>query len=238
MNLQINIDMSNVIASIKRERRRWTQLFDPSTHAEVKESIRREYRSEIRTAEDRQFFDKLVRDVPRLYESPESTIIQVKQAVAEHDIGENALVIAVMASGYQNGLEVYSCLLAAGLNAKLALVGYSTGFYDKTKVFRDGTSMIGKIYVPEWHLEEIAGHSSTVVFVDSVVDSGLTIATIATNLSAKVGISGAMYDTFDGINFESVNNHIKKFVKVPDVEIVTENCKAKQDKAFGELQRA
>jgi hypothetical protein len=166
------------------ERKLWIGLFDPETSQKMKARLKSALRDGTQEEISRHRME--VKTQPTFN-------VNARALLKEARLPKNLTVAAIMTSGYRC-VETYTYLNMIGKAERLVLIGYSSGIWDKSKYFSDGTPMTKRIFITEEDMAQLMKNASApILFADNRIDTGLTVATIGNSLKSQFGYSGTMY---------------------------------------------
>lgn len=195
----------------------WVGIFDKSIPRSQKIELLDALRSDFKKSSEE---SECTRDLIRLFEK---------------STPPNGIIVAtIMVSAYPFSPKFYGYLNKAGISNHHIFLSYSSGSHSKDKIFSDGSEMKGKLYLPEADLKMLMQEGSRpVLLVDNVIETGVTVGTIASTLVYQLGHSGVIYQLID---HRGLSGSVLKCLGIISPgyarPIVTEN-----GEVFGELKR-
>jgi hypothetical protein len=167
----------------------WVKVFDPASPTSLKNTLKEGLRENVEINAD-----ECIRGIQEDYLSDYKKSKHVRPPFIKFSSLPSGMTVAmVMCQGYRYH-SIYASLKKDLIAERFVLIGYSTGRYDTSKVFSDGTSMARRVFITEEDLEIIRQNSKEpMLLVDRIVCSGLTLATIGNSLRGQLGYSGKLY---------------------------------------------
>jgi hypothetical protein len=171
----------------------WVKIFDPASPISLKNKLKKTLRENVEVNAE-EYAKGTQNDWLSIYKE----LKRVSSPFIKFSSLPSGMTIAmVMCQGYEDNL-VYASFKKDFIAERFVLIGYSTGRYDTSKIFKDGTSMVGRIFITEEDLEIIRQNSSApMMLVDRRICTGLTISTIGKSLKRQLGYSGKLYEIED-----------------------------------------
>jgi hypothetical protein len=166
------------------EKRAWVEMFDPSSSPKLRHKLKKSLRGNAE--ETVRICQNSLRLEPNFNASRRALLRAGR-------LPKDLTVAVIMTSGYPY-LDTYAYLNAESKAERFVLMGYSSGIWDNSKFFSDGTPMTGKIFATKEDLDILKRNSAApLLFSDTRIDTGLTVATLGLSLKAHLGYSGPMY---------------------------------------------
>jgi hypothetical protein len=166
------------------EKRVWVEMFDPSSSQKLRHRLKKSLRDNAE--ETVRICQNNLRLEPEFNASRRALLRAGR-------LPKDLTVAVIMTSGYPY-LDTYAYLNMDSKAERFVLLGYSSGLWDHSKFFSDGTPMTGRIFATREDLDLLKRNSaSPLLFSDTRIDTGLTVATLGLSLKAHLGYSGPMY---------------------------------------------
>jgi hypothetical protein len=174
-------------------------LFDPSTGSAEKKRILKSLREGIFDGAE-QLRQARAEMEAHLIGTPDhrtSRSGEGKFVPRRHELKEGTIVALLMTGSYAPGQMIWPSLYADSIVQDVVFIGYSTDRgRDNSKRFSDGTSMSGKVFIPESDARRIRENpDSDLLLIEDQVFSGATWRTSAAALKQVVGHTGELYIT-------------------------------------------
>lgn len=191
----ISTKRARISANSLNTRNSWIALFDQQTPRKIKGEIEKKLIDEV---EEKSLRPTENIEVNYLSEPPKDAISAI-----------------IMAAGYYPGTDIFSYLRADSISTRFIFMGYSSGMHSTDKTFSDRSPMCGKLYITEEHIKVIAENiSAPIIFLDAVIDTGLTVAAIGNSLRNS-GYNGKLYQASE--THESItSNNTKRIVNLAE----------------------